>query len=220
MALVKTGQGFYAGTPGNSNITFNFNQIGGGDEFLMALVMFRNATGTNIPTYDGISMTRLFQYNNNSFFITAFGLLNPVGGINEFRLNVSNQWNPSSVIVTSFSGSSGFGVRNQNLTTSTSNSTTLTGLTTGSMIQGYGMSTSTTGAANIQIPTGTIVNPREWRNHAGIFWGATSPVLSVTSSTVRGYGGASWTQTRSGGIEIKASGSTPPPTRRRRIIIN
>lgn len=219
MALVKTGQGFYAGTPGNSNIIFNFNQIGGGDEFLMALVMFRNATGTNIPTYDGVSMTRLFQYNNNSFFVTAFGLLNPPSGINQFRLNVSNQWNPASVAVTSFSGSSGFGVRNQNLTTSTTNSTTLTGLTPGSMIQGYGMANSTISSANIQIPTGTIVNPRDWRNHGGIWWGATSPVLSVTSSTVRAYGGASWTSTRSGGIEIKASGSTPP-TRRRRIIIN
>ena len=219
MALVKTGQGFYAGTPGNSNIIFNFNQIGGGDEFLMALVMFRSATGTNIPTYDGVSMTRLFQYNNSGFFVTAFGLLNPSSGINQFRLNVSGQWNPASLAVTSFSGSSGFGVRNQNLTTSATNSTTLTGLTPGSMIQGYGMANSTTASANIQIPTGTIVNPRDWRNHGGIWWGATSPVLSVTSSTVRAYGGASWTSTRSGGIEIKSSGSTPP-TRRRRIIIN
>lgn len=219
MALIKTGQGFYSGTPGNSNITFNFNQIGGGDEFLMALVMYRNANATNIPTYNNIAMTRLFQYNNNGFFITAFGLLNPAGGINQFRLNVSGQWNPASVVLTSFSGSSGFGVRNQNLSTSSNNSTTLNGLTTGSMIQGYGMSVSTTSASNIQIPIGTTVVPREWRHHSGTFWGATSPVLSVTSSTVRAYGGANWTSSRTGGIEIKESGSTPP-TRRRRIIIN
>mgnify|MGYP003643284083 CR=1 FL=1 len=219
MALVKTGQGFYSGTPGNSDIIFNFNQIGGGDEFLMALVMFRNATATNIPTYDGVSMTRLFQWNSGGFFVTAFGLLNPASGINQFRLNISNQWNPATVAVTSFSGSSGFGVRNQNLTNAVNNTTTLTGLTTGSMIQGYGMATNTTANARIQIPTGTT-RTREWRhNVTDWFWGATSPVLSVSSSTVRSYGGASWTQSRTGGIEIKASGSTPP-TRRRRIIIN
>lgn len=220
MALIKTGQGYYSGTPGNSNIIFSFNQIGGGDEFLMALVMFRNTTATNIPTYDGVSMTRLFQWNSGGFFVTAFGLLNPTSGINEFRLNVSNQWNPATVAVTSFAGSSGFGVINQNTSSGTNNSTTLTGLTTGSMIQGYGTSLSTTSAANIQIPTGTIVSPRDWRTNAGAFWGATSPVLSVASSTVRAYGGATWTSSRTGGIEIKASSSTPIPTRKRRIIIN
>tara|TARA_R110001606_G_scaffold221350_1_gene369069 strand:- start:9663 stop:10328 length:666 start_codon:yes stop_codon:yes gene_type:complete len=221
MALVKTNQGFYAGgTPGNSNISFNFNNLGGGDEFLMALVMFKNRTSAiSQPTYGGDVMNQFFQYNNNNFRVAVFGLLNPSSGVNQFFQAASGQWNPVSVTLTSFSGSSGFGVRNQNLTNAVNNTTTLTGLTTGSMIQGYGMATNTTANARIQIPTGTT-RTREWRhNVTDWFWGATSPVLSVSSSTVRSYGGASWTQSRTGGIEIKASGSTPP-TRRRRIIIN
>ncbi|QDP49149.1 MAG: hypothetical protein Unbinned706contig1001_28 [Prokaryotic dsDNA virus sp.] len=220
MALVKTNQGFYSGTPGNSNISFNFNNLGGGDEFIMALVMFKNrTTAIPQPTYGGDAMNQFFQYDNNNFRVAVFGLLNPASGTNQFFQAASGQWNPASVIVTSFSGSSGFGVRNQNLTNAVNNTTTLSGLTTGSIIQGYGMSTNSTANARIQIPTGTTIT-REWRNNvSGWFWGATSPVLNVTSSTVRSYSGASWAQSRTGGIEIKESSSTPP-TRRRRIIIN
>ena len=218
MALIKTNQGFYNATPGSSNIQFNYNQPIGDNNFISALVMFKNkATNISIPTYGGVSMTKLFEYYNNAYRVAVYGTLSPLTGTNQFRIANTSQWNPVSVTLTSFTGSSGFGVRNQNLANATPNTTTMTGLTTGSMVQGYGMDSSTSNSANIQIPSGTTVT-REWRhNVSGWFWGGTSPVLTTTSTTVRLASGYNWSATRSGGIEIKGVGSTP--TRRRRIII-
>lgn len=219
MALIKTNQGFYNATPGSSNIQFNYNQPTGADNFISALVMFKSRpTNIPIPTYGGVAMTKLFEYNNNAYRVAAYGILSPLTGTNQFRIVNNSQWNPVSVILTSFTGSSGFGIRNQNLANSTPNTTTMTGLTTGSMVQGYGMDNNTSSAADIQIPAGTTVT-REWRhNVSGWFWGGTSPVLTTTSTTVRLFSGHTWSSSRSGAIEIKGVGSTPP-TRRRRIII-
>jgi len=220
MALVKTNQGFSVTTPGSSPIQFNYNQPAGADGFLMAWVVFKNrTTNISIPTYGGVQMTKLFEYYNNSFRVAAYGLLTPSTGTNQFRIPTFSQWNPTSVVLTSFTGSSGFGVRNQNLTASLLNTTTLNGLTSGSMVQGYGMATSTGTGANVQIPSGTTVT-REWRhNVSGWFWGATSPVLTTSTTTARLDSGVSWASSTSGAIEVKAS-SVTPPARRRRIIIN
>jgi len=220
MALVKTNQGFSLTTPGGSAIQFNYNQPAGADGFLMALVMFKNRT-TNIPvpTYNSVSMVKLFEYNNNNFRVAAYGLLTPSTGTNQFRIAGSGQWNPTSVILTSFTGSSGFGVRNQNLTNASPSITTLNGLTSGSIVQGYGMGLNTQATASVQIPSGTAVT-REWRhNVSGWFWGGTSATLTTSTTTARLYSGVNWADSRSGAIEIKAS-SVAPPTRRRRIIIN
>jgi len=219
MALVQTNQGFLNTTPGSSNIQFNYNQPAGADNFLMALVMFKNkATNISIPTYNGVSMTKLFEYYTTPYRVAAYGLLTPSTGTNQFRIANNSQWNPISVVLTSFTGSSGFGVRNQNLSGSSPNITTLNGLTTGSMVQGYGVDNSTSSTANVQIPSGTTVT-RQWRhNVSGWFWGGTSPILTTTSTTVRLFSGHNWSTSKSGAIEIKGVGSTPP-TRRRRIII-
>jgi hypothetical protein len=209
--------------PAGNFKTYSHNQNAGNNRLLVVQVTMANTTNYASCTYNGVSMTLL--YNKNRYGLSqrmaVFYLVNPATGTNTVRINFTgNQWNPISVLIKSFTDSGGIGAFGNSGGPSTPNTKTLT-VEQDSLIM---MSSCSNNAIlTQQIPTGTNQAFTTHNTNKQVATGA------ITANAGHNAGSISLRATSTSGnitldrFEIKGLTTptpTPTPLNRRRIIIS
>ena len=206
--------------PAGSFKTYNHNQNTGNDRLLVVQITMANTTNYASCTYNGVSMTLLYNQNRSGLSqrMAVFYLVGPATGTNTVRVNFTgNQWNPISVLIKSFTGSTGVGAFANSGGSSTPNTKTIT-VEQDSLIMISSCSNNT--ILTQQIPTGTNQTFTTHNVNKQVALGAISSNVghnagSVSLRATVGTGG----NVSLDRFEIKGSNS-PSPTNRRRIIIS
>jgi hypothetical protein len=142
MALTDGNKTFSNATPASNSATLAHNQDVGSDGLLLAVVTMTNTVNFTSASYGGDPMTLILNQNFGGLSQRqcAFFIKNPKTGSNNFVINFSGQqWNPTSVSLISFLGSSGVGNNGVNGASATPNSQNLS-VSNGSMIYATGIS--------------------------------------------------------------------------------
>jgi hypothetical protein len=205
--------------PAGSFKTYNHNQNTGNDRLLVVQITMANTTNYASCTYNGVSMTLLYNKNRGGLSqrMAVFYLVSPPTGTNTVRINFTgNQWNPISVLIKSFTNSGGVGEFRNAGGSSTPNSKTIP-VEQDSLVMISSCSNNT--ILTQQIPTGTNQTFTTHNTNKQVATGA------ITSNVGHNVGSVSLRATSTSGnltldrFEIK--GLTPPtPLNRRRIIIS
>ena len=115
--------------PAGNFKTYSHNQNTGNDRLLVVQITMANTTNYASCTYNGVSMTLLYNQNRSGLSqrMAVFYLVNPPTGTNTVRVNFTgNQWNSISVLIKSFTNSGGVGAFGTSGGSSTPNTKTLT----------------------------------------------------------------------------------------------
>ncbi len=170
-------------TPGANFYQFTHNQNTGSDRLLIVMFTMANTVTYSSATYNGVSMTQLYQINRSGLSqrMAFFYLVDPPTGNNTLRVNFSgSQWNPISIHARSFTGSGGIGNSARTGGQSTPNTQSLT-VSDDSLI--IAMACSINAISTIQIPQGTNRTFTTHNTNRQVGTGAISADAGFTAGT-------------------------------------
>ena len=142
MALTLGNKTYSNPTPGSTSYTIAHNHNTGDDGLLLACFVMSASTTFSGCTYNGTSMTNHLDFFSSSLSQrwAIYSLTSPSTGSNNVVVSFGgNQWNPISIALISWTGSSGVGNVGNNDEASTPHSRTLT-VSQNSQIYAFGTS--------------------------------------------------------------------------------
>lgn len=209
MALVKGNQSSYNSTPSANNFSWSHNHDVGADGHMVVVLASPAAATITGVTYNGVSMTliqRQSAISPSTMDWTMWELDSPSTGTNTIAVTLSgSQFNACSAYVYSFTGCSGIGDFDANLTPVAEQNTFTLSISENSMIIGTAYASSNTGAY-VDIPqlTSTTV---DWdHNVNNRVWGGIS--LSLPAGSVTAELGLTVTNSVTVmGVEVREAGT-------------
>lgn len=184
MALIEQGSGFDVRIPAASSWSFNYTNPVASDT--LVVIVASPSVSISSVIYGGDTMTQKAQYNTAySVYWGVYSLSLPKTGSNTLQINLSgSNFNSSSTVIYSFSGSSGVGNIGFNNSQSSPQTTSLS-ISNNSMIIGTCIGGNST-SAYIEIPQGTT-RTVDWNHNINNFtWGGISPSLTSGTKTIEG----------------------------------